>query len=441
MAVGSNAQIGVRREDKSRWERRSPVTPDDARRLNASHDLNFVIQSSPVRVFPDAEYVAAGARVSPHLGDCPIILGIKEIPVALLEARKTYVFFSHTIKRQPHNMPMLKRIVELGCTLIDYEKITDDSGRRLVFFGRHAGIAGMIDALWALGQRLESEGVKSPLCEVRRAYDYTDADHAKREIAAMSARLRAAGIPESLRPFVIGVTGYGHVSNGVQEIVDALPAAAVEPADLAKLPASADTIYKVVFREEHMVERIDAAGRPAPGFDLREYFDHPERYHGRFFPFVQHLTMLMNGIYWDARYPRLATKKQLRDLFSGPTRPRLRVIGDISCDVEGSIECTIKATDPGDPVYVYEPQTGAIHQGVVGDGPVVLAVDILPCELPVDASRYFGQMLGPFIPALANADFHKPLAECGLPAELLRATIVYNGELTEPYRYLDPEIR
>lgn len=433
--------IGIRREDKSRWERRVPLTPDDLRHLAAQQGLRFAVQSSPIRVFPDAEFTAAGAAVVQHLGECPIILGIKEIPVPLLEAGKTYLFFSHTIKRQPHNMPMLRRIAELGCTLIDYEKITDDSGKRLVFFGRHAGIAGMIDALWALGQRLQSEGVPTAFERVRRAYDYIDSDQAKLEIADLADEFRREGVPEMLRPFVIGITGYGHVSNGVQEICTALRAVDVAPADLAALPPSPDKIYKVVFREEHLVERADAAGRTLPGFDLREYFDHPEGYHGIFFPHVQHLTMLMNAIYWDARYPRLVTKKKLRELFAGPTRPKLRVIGDISCDVEGSIECTIKATDPGDPVYVYEPQTGAIHQGVVGDGPVILAVDILPCELPVDASRYFGEMLRPFLPILAKTDFTKPLGECGLPPELLRATIVYRGELTDPYRYLDPEIR
>lgn len=434
-------RIGIRLEEKSRWERRAPLTPEDVAHLAREAGLSFQVQRSPIRIFPEAAYRAAGAEVVDDLRACPVIMGIKEIPVGVLEPRKTYVFFSHTIKRQPHNMPMLRRIVELGCTLIDYERIVDERGRRLVFFGRHAGLAGFIDAMWALGQRLRCEGIASPFETVRRAYDYRDSDDAKRALAEVGERIRRDGLPETLRPMTIGFAGYGHVSMGAQEMAEALPLREVGPDQLAALPPAGDLVYKVVFREEHMVERMDAGGRGVPGFDLQEYYDHPDRYHGKFFPHVPHLSVLVNGIYWDARYPRLITRKQLRELYAAGDGRRLRVIADISCDVEGSIECTVRATDPGDPVYVYEPLTGHAPTGVAGDGPVILAVDILPCELPVDASRYFGQMLRPLVPALARADFSRELGDCGLPPELQRATIVYNGELTEPYRYLDPEVR
>jgi alanine dehydrogenase len=150
--------------------------------------------------------------------------------------------------------------------------------------------------------------------------------------------------------------------------------------------------------------------------------------------------LLVNGIYWESRYPRLVTRAQLGELFGRSEPPRLRVIGDVSCDIEGSIECTVRATEPGDPVYVYNPQTGEIHMGVAGHGPVVLAVDFLPCELPVDASTYFSHSLRPFLPVLARADFSGPLSQTGLPPELLGATIVYKGKLTEPYRYLESKV-
>ena len=144
----------------------------------------------------------------------------------------------------------------------------------------------------------------------------------------------------------------------------------------------------------------------------------------------------MNCIYWESKYPRMITRDHLRGLYEGSARPRLRVIGDISCDIAGSMECTVRTTTPGNPVYVYEPATGATPDGVAGDGPVILAVDFLPCELPVDSSNFFSRALSPLVPAMARADFSGPLADSGLPPALQRATIVYRGELTEPYRYL-----
>jgi alpha-aminoadipic semialdehyde synthase len=253
----------------------------------------------------------------------------------------------------------------------------------------------------------------------------------------VGASIERDGLPEALRPLVCGFAGYGQVSSGAQEVYDLLPVEEVSPEDLATAPRAANVCYKVVFREEHMVERIDAA-QP---FGLQEYYDHPDRYRACFFPHVRHLTVLANCIYWEPKYPRMVTRDQLRDLFGGRGKPRLRVIGDITCDVDGSLECTVRATEPDNPVYVYEPASGQARDGVAGHGPVVLAVDFLPCEVPVDSSNAFSQALSPFIPALAAADFTGPLAASGLPPELQRATIVYQGELTEPYRYLEQYVR
>jgi hypothetical protein len=436
MSTETSTTIGIRREDKSQWEARAPLLPEDVRRLVNDHGLRFQVQTSPIRVFHDDEYRAGGAKVVEDLRDCPIILGIKEIPVACLEPGKTYVFFSHTIKRQRANMPMLRRIVELGCTLVDYECIVDGQGRRLVFFGRYAGLAGMIETLWALGRRLQHEGTDNPFARVRRAYEYGDLEHAKREIGQIGERIRRDGLPAAIQPFVCGFAGYGHVSQGAQEIFDLLPVREIAPEELAHAAPSPRDCYKVIFREEHMVERVDG-GR----FELQDYYDHPASYRSTFFPYVRHLTVLANCIYWEPKYPRLVTCEQLRELFSRPDRPRLRVIGDITCDVDGSIECTVRTTQPDNPVYVFEPHSGEVHSGVAGDGPVILAVDFLPCELPVDASTHFSRSLSPLIPGLARADFGGPLAESGLLPELQRATIVYKGKLTDPYRYLESEIR
>lgn len=427
--------IGIRREDKSRWEARAPLTPEEVRCL-AGRGLRFQVQTSPIRAFSESQYREAGAAVVDDLAACPIVMGVKEIPPGAFEPRKTYLFFSHTIKGQRHNMPMLQRILELGCTLIDYERIVDAQGRRLVFFGRYAGLAGMIDTLWALGRRLEREGVPNVFTQVRRAFEYENLEQARSELRALGERIRAEGLPEALLPLVVGFTGYGNVSQGAQEIYDLLPVRALRPDELAGVQPAARECYKVVFREEDLVEPATPGGR----FELQDYYQHPEKYRAAFFRHVPHLTVMVNCIYWEPRYPRLITCAQLRELWSGPRRPRLRVIADISCDIEGSVECTVKPTEPGDPVYVYEPRTGRVVDGLVGDGPVILAVDTLPCELPVDASAHFSEALAPFLPALAAADFSKPLEQSGLPPELARATIVYNGKLTPAYRYLEDKL-
>ncbi|MGD8454381.1 MAG: bifunctional lysine ketoglutarate reductase /saccharopine dehydrogenase family protein [Phycisphaerae bacterium] len=428
--------IGIRREDKSVWEGRVPLVPEDVQRLRDESGLAFRVQTSTTRAFKDEEYQAKGIEVADLLGDCPIIMGVKEIPPERIEPNKTYVYFAHVIKGQPANMPALRKLLEGGCTLIDYERIVDEQGRRLVFFGRYAGLAGMIDTLWTLGQRLAHEGIDSPFQRIQPAHRYDDLQHVRRELAAVADEIRAGGLPAAIRPLVCGFAGYGQVSQGAQTIYDMLPVREVTPAELPNLPPTADVCYKVVFREEHLVRRMDTSGP----FVLQEYYEHPDRYAGAFFTHAPYLTLLVNCIYWEPKYPRLIDREQFRSLYGGG-QPRLRVIGDISCDIDGSLECTTRSTDPENPVFVYDPQTGKTLDGVAGNGPVVLAVDFLPCELPVDASRYFSRTLSPFVAGLAKADYSRTLAESGLPEELKRATIVWRGALTEPYRSLEQHLQ
>jgi alpha-aminoadipic semialdehyde synthase len=171
-------------------------------------------------------------------------------------------------------------------------------------------------------------------------------------------------------------------------------------------------------------------------FNLQEFYKHPDRYRSRFQDYLPYLTALVNCIYWDTPYPRLVSKEVTRDLYRRHLQPRLRVIGDISCDIEGGIEPTLKATDLDNPVFVWDPQTDTALDGVAGRGPVIMAVDNLPCELPKESSAAFGEALSPFIPALAACDFDEEFESCALPAELKRATILYHGQLTPDYRYL-----
>ena len=366
--------IGIRREDRNPWERRVPLIPSHIRELIKVHGLKILIQPSPIRVFADDDFRLEGGKMQDSLGPASIILGIKEIPEAQLEAGKAYVFFSHTIKGQPGNMAMLRTLVEQKCTLIDYERIVDEKGRRLVFFGRQAGAAGMIDSLWALGRRLKAEDRESPFAPVRQTIYYQSLVEAKEEIAEIGEQIRRKGLPSDLVPFICGFTGYGHVSQGAQEIFDLLPSDEIEPEEFASFIERGNfspyRVYKTVFREEHLVRPKN----PEAKFELQDYYDHPEEYLPVLEPYVRHMTMLINGVYWTPKFPRFVTKAFLRDLFGGGQDPRLKVIGDISCDIDGAMECTIRATDPREAVYVYDPAMDVALPGVQGRGPVVMAV-------------------------------------------------------------------
>jgi alpha-aminoadipic semialdehyde synthase len=426
--------IGVRRETKSPWERRSAVTPDLARTLTGVPGLKVVVQPSARRVFHDKEYVRAGAVVSNDLSEANVIVGVKEVPPESLLPGATYLFFAHVIKGQRHNLPMLARFRELGCTLIDYEMVRDNEGRRLIFFGRFAGLAGAIDTLWALGQRLRWEGVHSPFEAITPAHSYPSLDEARQALRAVGRSIQSNGLPAGISPFVIGIAGYGHVASGVRELLTELPVTEVEPDELSRLRPHdvAHSLVQVTFKEQHIVEPVD----PRHRFELRDYYDHPERYRSVFARHLPRLTVLVNCNYWDQRYPRLITRAELREHFCGDQPARLKVIGDLACDIAGSIECTVKATDPGDPVYTYDPASETITGGVEGPGPVILAVDILPTELPRDASNAFSYTLAPFLEALGEADFERPFEELELPVEVRRAVIMHRGRFTPEFARL-----
>ncbi|MEI7983249.1 MAG: hypothetical protein WCI71_16490 [Bacteroidota bacterium] len=361
--------IGIRHEDKYKLERRAPLTPKHVARLVKQKKLDIIVQTSDKRVFKDEEYLHAGARIARDLKKCSVIFGVKEMPESFFEPGKTYVFFAHVVKGQPYNMKMLRRLMELKCNLIEYEKVVDEQGKRLIFFGRYAGMAGMINSLWALGLRLKEYGYNSYLTRLKQAHHYHSLEEAKDDLSAIGQLIAEKGIPHELRPFVVGFTGYGNVSAGAQEIIGLLPVKEISPAKLLelhrrkKLPDN--LIYKVIFKEEDLVENVSGEL-----FDLHDYYSNPQNYRSKFEQYIPYLSVLVNCIYWDKRYPRLVTREYLKKLFSAGN-PRLKVIGDISCDVEGSVECTLKPTEIDDPIYVFNPFTGAITMGYHGDGMLV----------------------------------------------------------------------
>ncbi|MFH0761071.1 MAG: bifunctional lysine ketoglutarate reductase /saccharopine dehydrogenase family protein, partial [Bacteroidota bacterium] len=405
--------IGIRQEDKYAMERRAPLTPRHVSKLVHQKKLDIIVQHSDKRIFPDEEYIKAGAKVSKDLKKCSVIVGVKEIPLEAFEPGKSYVFFAHVIKGQPYNMPMLRRMMELKCNLIDYERVIDEQGKRLIFFGHYAGLAGMINTLWALGLRLKDFGYSSKLAMIKQARHYESLKDARDDISAVGQLVAEHGIPHELRPFVVAFTGYGNVSHGAQEILGLLPIKEISPEKLLTLhhrkQLPDNLIYKAVFREEDLVERID--GTP---FDLQDYYVNPQFYRSRFERFIPLISVLINCIFWDSRYPRLVTKEYLKKLFA-KGKPKLTVIGDISCDVEGSVECTLKPAKIETPIYVYNPESQTITDGHQQEGMLIMAVDILPAELPRDASESFGDVLINFIKPIADADFDEHFDDLDLP--------------------------
>lgn len=429
--------IGIRRENKYPTERRAPLTPGQVQKLVDNYHIRVLIEPNQRRIFREDEYRAAGAEITADLSDCNVIFGVKEIPLPDLHPDQTYCFFSHTIKAQPHNMPMLKHITEQRISLLDYELVTNRQGRRQIFFGNFAGYAGMIDSLWALGQRLAAEGIDTPFLEIQPVNQYDSLDAAMDAVKHVGNHIRTRGLPEALSPLICGFSGYGQVSKAAQKIFELLPMLKLSPSELGDFVErgqfSNHTLYSVEFYEKDMFEPRDAGA----AFDLPDYFAHPEKYRSKFEQYIPHLTLLINGIFWTPQCPRLVTKAYLKTLFRQSGQPRLRVLGDISCDIEGSIEATVKATKSDNPVYVYDPETDTARDGVSGRGPVVMAIDILPAELPREATEFFGNALMFYIPALAAADFSQSTGEINLPADFQKALIVHNGQLTPGFRYLE----
>jgi saccharopine dehydrogenase (NAD+, L-lysine forming) len=425
-------KIGIRREDKSKWERRVALTPDLVKRFIADKGNEFVVQPSDTRIYPDPIYQDSGAILRESLQDCEIVFAVKEVPINFLQSNKVFFFFSHTIKGQSYNMELLQTCLNRHITIVDYECIADDDCRRIVFFGKHAGYAGMIDSLAALGNRLEHEGHKGPLSRVKSTWQYDSLASARKEIAKLAD---GTAFLAANKPLIIGITGYGNVSQGAQSILESLPTEYIEPENLLDAEfisgLACDKVYAVVFKEQHMFCRLDGQE-----FILSNYFKNPQLFESCFQPYLSKLTMLVNCIYWTDACPRLVTKQWLKETWNSGLRDTLKVIGDISIDIEGSIECSLKATESDIPAYVYLPETGDIVDGVVGDGPVIMAVDNLPCEISKESSESFSEALEPFLENIVNADWQKDFAELDLHPYLKKAVITHKGSLMPAYQYL-----
>lgn len=425
--------IGIRREDKNIWEKRTPLIPSDVKELIENYGIKVIVQPSEIRIFKDDDYLRAGAEISEDLSKAEFIFGVKEIPPEKLLPEKTYVFFAHVIKGQKHNMPMLKKLMELKCNLIDYERIVDEQGRRLIFFGKYAGYAGLMETLHAFGKKLDLMGIKNPFSIIEQPYKYSSVEDAKEALKKVRDKILKDGLPDKILPLTVGFAGYGNVSKGAQEFFDILPHKEISPdkllVDFDSLKDEKHQLIKIVFKEKDTVRRIEG------DFNLNEFFSNPEYYESIFEKYLPKLKVLLNCIFWTERYPRLVTRKFLLD--HPEISNSLFVIGDISCDINGAIEITYKATQPDVPCFTFNPFENKFYDDVQKNGIAVMAVDNLPCEFSRESSSEFSKVLKNFIPQMLQNHFDKEFSELNLPYPIKKAIIVHKGKLTEEYKYIE----
>lgn len=442
--------IAIRREDLSKkGEQRVPVTPVFVAEMVATgHRLLVQPGRHPEtlevkRAHADALFIEAGAKVQEDIREAGIILGLKEIGLEYIYPDKTYCCFSHTHKGQLKNRQMLQTFVDNRTTLIDYELITNAEGVRTVTaFTYFAGYAGMIDTLWAYGQRVKLQGKVHPFSAIPQAIRCENVDEMKSFLKELGADIQANGTPADQPPFINIVLGDGKTSKGAQEIYDILPVRRIRPHQIRETFTSGSRhfVYECVMSIGEMFrptasasiskatwEGMDAASRRAA------YMAHPEQFEGNLDDYLQYASIVLNCILWSSKYPRLITKALMHKVWEGAHA--LQVIGDISCDPNGAVEFS-KDTWIDNPVFIYHPVTEDTTMGMQGEGVAVMAVTNLPCEFSLDSSEQFAKDLGHLLHSLADADYTGTIERSGLDDELKRGTILWKGEFTPKFAYM-----
>ncbi|MDO9577696.1 MAG: bifunctional lysine ketoglutarate reductase /saccharopine dehydrogenase family protein [Candidatus Cloacimonadales bacterium] len=428
--------LGIVKETKNKWERRVPLNPQAVKEL-IEKGFEVIIQPSEIRIYTDDEFEAVGAKISDDLSQCDFVIGVKEIPIPDIIHGIPHLFFSHTIKGQEYNMPMLQYILDNSVTLLDYEKIADEENRRLVFFGEYAGNAGTIDTLHGLGRRLkEHYGLDTPFLKVKHAFQYKSVKDAIKHLKTIGKEIEENGLPDKIVPFNVFLMGYGHVSHGARLILEALPIEDIQPEELLAKQSELknNKIYLTTFKEKHMVERKDDGV-----FTLPHYYNNPSRYKSRLENYLNYCSVYINAIYWDPHSPVFLSKTVLQTLQG--KKQKLIIIGDITCDIKGSVAATVKHTWPDNPVFIYDAKTGNIADSYEGEGFAVMAVDNLPCEFPRESSDNFSAGLMPFMQSMLLNDYSKSIHDSSLPDEIKKACITHQGNLEKDYKYLKEDLK
>ena len=390
-------KIGLIREGKVPADNRVALTPAQCKWIHKNlDDIWIIAQSSSHRCFTDREYLLAGVEVREDMSECDVLLGIKEVPINDLLPGKTYMIFSHTKKKQPHNQKLLQTILRKKITLIDYECLEHEDGQRIIGFGFFAGVVGAHNGIMAYGKRTGA-------FQLSRVYK----QRSFRELIHTYFGLKLPNIK-------IAVTGSGRVAHGILEVMNLLGIHEVEPDEYLVKEYS----YPVYVQ----LKGADLYAHKSSGQYSRQHFhEQPEEYKSKFLPYAFTTDILMNGIYWDVNIPRLFEKENVHD-----PRFRIQVIADVTDDEQGSIPINLGDQTMENPIYGVDRKTLTKTSAGLPGSIDIMAVGNLPNELPRDASRYFGEQLIKFV--IPNLITGSTIVD--------RAVMVEHGQLTAPYQYL-----
>jgi saccharopine dehydrogenase (NAD+, L-lysine forming) len=399
-------KVGILRETKNPPDRRVPLTPPQIVALEELYPfVEFFVQPSDYRCYSNDEYEYLDIPLKEDLRDCDILMGVKEVDWRTLIPGKTYMFFAHVAKRQPHNRKMFREMTDKNISLVDYEYLTTDKGERVVAFGKWAGIVGAYNGLRA-------RGIKTNRFKLKPAYQCRDIDE-------MWAGLRLIELKPGLK---ILVTGTGRVAHGAMETMNICNIVQVRPEDFLNREFDVPVVCQI--GPEYYTRH-----KNRQQFSLNHFMKHPYEYESSFLPFTKVTDILITGHYWDPRSPVFFTKEDMKR-----SDFRISVIADISCDVNGPVPSTIRSTTISDPFYGYNPFLEIEEPAFERPTNItVMSIDNLPGELPRDASLDFGKQL------MRNA-LHDLLTNVSSPM-IERATILKNGKLTPVFAYLEDYLK
>jgi len=392
-------KFGIIRERKNPPDRRVVLSPEACQNVLDTHPkAEVIVEPSPIRVFKDKEYKELGLEVASKMEECDVLLGVKEVPVEALIPNKKYFFFSHTIKKQPYNRKLLKAILAKNIELYDHEVITNQKEQRVVAFGRYAGIVGAYNGF-------RTYGLKFGTFKLPKAETLTDQ-------AELISELKKIKLPN----IKIMLTGRGRVGSGAREMLDAMKLRKVNVAEYLDEDFK-EPVYCQIDASEYNKRKDGVRGNKA------DFFANPEEYKTNFTRFTRVTDFYIAGHFYGDGAPYLYTREDVK-------HPdfKIKVVADVSCDIDGPVATTIRPSTIAKPIYGYDPKTGKETNYKNKSAIAVMAVDNLPCELPRDASNGFGAAFKKYvIPAFFNKD------EDGV---LKRALMTKNGKLTKRYSYL-----
>jgi alanine dehydrogenase len=394
-------KIALIKERKNPPDRRVVLTPHQAKELMERFpDLEIVAETSDIRAFSDDEYREAGVKVVNDVSDADVLLGVKEVPIDALIPGKKYFFFSHTIKKQPYNRKLLQAVLDKNIELYDHETIVDKNGMRLVAFGYYAGVVGAYNTIRTYGK-------KTGLFDIPRAIDLKD----KQDLYTTLQKIKPL-----LPPIKIVLTGKGRVGMGAKEVLDKTGIKEVSPEEFLNKTFD-EPVYTQIDVDWYNKHK---EGKP---FDFQEFFTHPERFYGDFEKFTKVADVYIAGHFYGQGAPYILTEEHVKS-----PNNKIKVVGDISCDINGPVVTTIKASSIDNPIYGYNPETGKETDYKNDKAIACMTVDNLPNEIARDASEGFGKSFEKFIiPAFFNGDKDEILH---------RAQMTANGQLTPRFKYL-----